>query len=110
MKSTRSCRLTGHEVYNEHMNRERFIKLPVTLVEIVNFDGRNYLDQRTRMFRYFFVDEEGTRYLWNTQVRIPHRRFQKCLLSATPLEKTPNCHYPTVSVTRGKVYDAPAES
>lgn len=91
------------------MNRERFIKLPVTLVESVSFRGRDYLDRDTLMYRYFFVDDEGNRYVWNTGKRLLNKRFSKCLLSATPLGPA-RYSYPTTSVTRGKVYDAPAES
>lgn len=91
------------------MNRERFIKLPVTLVEITPFRGKDYLDRDTLMYRYFFLDEEDNRYVWNTGKRLPYTRFSKCLLSATPLGPA-RYSYPTTSVTRGKVYNAPADS
>lgn len=97
------------------MNRERFIKHQVIFLGFREFIGSDRLDRPTVMRQYKFLDEgEGVVWTWNTATRPKVEKNESYLFSATPLESRatywPDFDDPQIAVTRGKVYDASAES
>lgn len=95
------------------MTNERYRKHDCIFLGSKDTVGHNHLDQPVKMFVYKFYDRETGYYLrWMTEVRLRNKVNSDCLFSATPLSSRPTDfgHGPEMRVTRGKVYDAPAES
>lgn len=99
---------------NTSIKGQRFRKEECVYWGHSEFIGSDRLDVPVVMFRHkFYWKRHGVWLYWNTQVRVNAKINSDCDFSFTPLERGWAMRVeeePELRVTRGKVYNAIAES